>query len=115
MNRLTITMILLLSAIGCSQKETPQQLREQTAQATAEAKSDAKAVAQGLRDGWSRDKPLNLNTATKDQLLALPDMTREEADRVIADRPYNEPNDLVKRRVLPREEYDKISDRIVAR
>jgi DNA uptake protein ComE-like DNA-binding protein len=113
---LGLAPILLLSAfVACTQKESPQQLREQTAQATAEAKSDAKAVAEGLREGWSRDKPLNLNTATKDQLLALPDMSRDEADRVIAGRPYNDPNDLVRRRIISKDEYDKISDRVVAR
>ena len=31
-------------------------------------KSDAKAVASGVREGWSRDKPLDVNNANKAQL-----------------------------------------------
>jgi len=90
-------------------------LKEKTAQATAEMKQNAKAVAEGVREGWSRDKPLNINTATKDQLMGLPGITDTQAERIIAARPYAEPNDLVKRRVLPQAEYDRISERIVAK
>ncbi|MFZ0478205.1 MAG: helix-hairpin-helix domain-containing protein [Terriglobales bacterium] len=106
---------MLAAIVSCTQKETPQQLRQQTAHATAEAKSDAQAIAQGIREGWSRDKPLDVNTATKDDLLSLPGMTDAEADRVIAHRPYNDRDELVTRKIVPRSEYDKISDRITIR
>ncbi|MGA9529270.1 MAG: helix-hairpin-helix domain-containing protein [Terriglobales bacterium] len=108
-------LALMLAIVSCTQKETPQQLQQQTAHATAEAKSDAKAIAEGIREGWSRDKPLDLNTATREQLVSLPGMTNAEADRVIANRPYNDPDELVTRKVVSRSEYDKISDRITAR
>jgi competence protein ComEA len=78
-------------------------------------KRDAKAVAAGIREGWSRDKPLDLNAATKEQLMSLPGVTTAEADRVIAGRPYNEPEELVSRRIMPKTEYDKIADRITAK
>ena len=78
-------------------------------------KRDAKAVAEGIREGWSRDKPLDLNLATKDQLETLLGMTAAEADRVIAGRPYNEPGELVTRRILSKTEYGKIADRVTAR
>jgi len=112
----SIPAIVLLGALAaCNQKQNPDELREQTAKATAEIKSDAKAVAQGVREGWNRNKPLDLNTATKDQLLSLPDMTEAQADRVIAGRPYNDPSDLVKRHILPKAEYDKIADQVTAK
>jgi competence protein ComEA len=100
---------------GCTQPQNSQELKEKTAQATAEVKRDAKAVAAGIREGWSRDKPLDLNTATKEQLLSLPGISAAEGDRVIAGRPYNEPNDLVKRHILPKAEYDKIADQLTAK
>src|ERR1700716_349881 len=77
------TMLLLAALAGCTQPpQNSQELKEKTAQATAEVKRDAKAVAEGIREGWSRDKPLDLNTATKAQLESLPGMTEAEADRV---------------------------------
>jgi competence protein ComEA len=109
------TILLLAALAGCSQPQNSQDLREKTAQATAEVKRDAKAVAAGIREGWSRDKPLDLNTATKEQFLSLPGITAAEADRVIAGRPYNEPGELVTRRIMPKAEYDKIADLVTAK
>lgn len=113
--RYVSTILLLAVLAGCTQQHDSQNLKEQTAQATAELKSDAKAVASGIREGWSRDKPLDLNTATKEQLTSLPGVTATEADRVIAGRPYNEPGDLVTRRIMPKSEYDEIADRLTAK
>jgi DNA uptake protein ComE-like DNA-binding protein len=116
---LPATLLFLLALLGCQQKESPQELREKTAQATSEAKRDAQAVAQGVREGWNRDqaadRTVNLNTATKAQLLSLPGLTEAEADRVIAGRPYNDPDDVVNRRILSRAEYDKIAGRVTAK
>lgn len=112
-----VPALLLLAALaGCTQQQqSPQAIREKTAQATAEAKSDAKAVAEGLREGWDRNKSLDLNTASREQLRSLPGITDAEADRVIAGRPYDEPSDLVRRHILPKDEYDKIADQVTAK
>jgi DNA uptake protein ComE-like DNA-binding protein len=113
---LVFALFLLAASVACTQPpQNSEQLKEKTAAATAQMKADAQAVASGIREGWSRDKPLDLNSATRDQLLSLPGMTDPEADRVIAARPYNQPDDLVKRRILPKAEYDQITDRITAK
>jgi competence protein ComEA len=108
-------LLLLAMLVGCTQQQGSQDLKEQTAQATADVKRDAKAVAAGISEGWSRDKQLDLNTATKDQLLNLPGVTAAEADRVIAGRPYSETRDVVTRHIMAKIEYDKIADRITAK
>jgi competence protein ComEA len=107
--------LLVITLMGCNSQESPQELKEKTARETATMKRDARAVAEGIREGWSRDKPLNLNTASKDDLMALPGMTSAEADRVIDGRPYSAPDELVSRHILSKEQYDKISDRVVAK
>ena len=104
------TILLLASLVSCIQPDNPQDLKEKTAKATEDAKRDAKAVAEGIREGWSRDKPLNLNTATKDDLLRLPGVSSAEADRIIAERPYHDREELVSRHILPKSEYDRIAD-----
>lgn len=109
------TILLLAALAGCSQPQNTQELKEKTAQATAEIKHDGEAVAAGIREGWSRDKPLDLNTATKEQLLSRPGVTGSEANRVIAGRPYAAPADVVSRRIMPKTEYDKIADRVTAK
>ena len=107
--------VLLCGLAACTQNQNPEELKEKTARATAELKVDAKAVAAGVREGWSRDKPLDVNTATREQLISLPGVTGAEADREIAGRPYNDPSELVTRRILPQSKYDKIADRLVAK
>ena len=62
----------------------------------------------------STGAPLDLNTATPQQLKSLPGFGDAYVHRVIAGRPYSAKNQLVTRGVLPQSAYDKISSSIVA-
>ena len=109
-------VVLLLLAVGCtSQNPSPDEVREKTAQATSDINRDAQALAQGVREGWNRDNPLDMNRASKDQLLSLPGMSSEAADRVIAGRPYSNAHELVSRRAISEQEYAKIRDQVTAK
>ena len=110
-----LAVALLCGLAACNPNQNPQELKEKTAQATAELKVNAQAVAAGVREGWSRDKPLSLNTATREQLISLPGVTGAEADGIISGRPYDDPGQLVTRRILPKSKYDKIADRLTAK
>src|ERR1700674_201857 len=70
--------------------------------------------AEESKERWNRDKRLDLNTATKEQLMVLPGMTAPEASKVIAGRPYENAGELVMRGILPKNEYDKIAERVTA-
>ncbi len=108
--------LCLTLMVGCTSKqENPDELREKTAQATATLKTDTKAFAEGVREGLNRDKPIDLNQATKGQLLTLPGITSIRADRVIAKRPYEKSEELVSKHVLSEAEYDRIKDRVTAK
>jgi DNA uptake protein ComE-like DNA-binding protein len=114
--QLAVAVASLLVVAGCtSQKPSPDELREKTAQATSDIKQDAQALAQGVREGWNRDQPLDVNKASKEQLLSLPGISSEGADRIIAARPYSSTNELVSRRVISQTEYDKIKDQVTAK
>jgi DNA uptake protein ComE-like DNA-binding protein len=72
-------------------------------------------MAEGVKEGMARDKKtVNINRASREDLLTLPGITEHEADRIIAERPYDNTDDLVRRHLVPREEFDKLSDRIIA-
>ena len=110
---LVVLMPLLLA--GCNtQNSSPDEVRERTAQATSEIKKDAKAVADGVKEGWSRNQPLDINKASKDQLQSLPGMSAEGAERIIDGRPYSSATELVRRKIVSQQEYDKIKDQVTA-
>jgi DNA uptake protein ComE-like DNA-binding protein len=110
--------LILLLAAGCTsdQRNNPDEIRQETAKATREVARDAKAVAQGVGDGLKSKvgTSININTATADQLATLPGINDARARRIIANRPYDHADDLVKKHVVPQEEYDRISGQIVA-
>jgi len=107
--------LFLAGCLSCSVKQNPDQLKDKTAETTGALKRDAQAIAAGVREGWSRDKPLNLNNGTKAQLESLPGIDAARADRIIAKRPYSKPEELMNRRVLSRHEYDRISELVTAK
>jgi DNA uptake protein ComE-like DNA-binding protein len=107
-----VASILLGIALACT-NQSPDQIRQKTAEETAAIKRDTKAVAQGVKDGLSNKKSVDLNKASKDDLASLPGISSRQADRIIAERPYANTHQLVSRHVLSEEEYAQVQDRVV--
>jgi DNA uptake protein ComE-like DNA-binding protein len=109
---LAAACLMLAACVACSSNQSPDQLRQQTAEATETLKRDTKAVAEGVREGLSSKKTVDLNKASKDDLLSLPGITAPRADRIMAERPYASTHQLVSRRVLSEQQYSQLQDRV---
>src|SRR4051794_9687369 len=97
--------LFVASLVGCNVPNPSQeQVRDKTADATAAIKRDSKAMAQGIKEGWTRDKNLDVNSATAEQLQTLPGIDAPKAKLIIQHRPYPTTRALVTKKVLSKAE-----------
>lgn len=57
---------------------------------------------------------LDINTATKEQLEALPGIGPKYSQKIIDGRPYRAKSDLVSKNIIPRSVYEKIKGDLIA-
>ena len=128
--------LALFWMVSCSRHESDQRLQEQAQQATVKAKIEARkaaadarvaaqqaaqetrAIAAGVRDGLHQptgaQHPVNVNSASREELETLPGVGSTLARRIQQNRPYARARDLVRKGVVTQNEYDRIAADVTA-
>ena|ERR1700724_605526 len=128
-----VIAICLCGLAACNNQDT-NQTREDAAKAASELKKASKeagkeirkgaeearkqgtAIAEGVREGWNSDqKAIEINSASRSQLMTLPGIDAKSANRIIAGRPYRDKEDLESRGIVSADEYQKIQDHVTVR
>jgi competence protein ComEA len=94
-----LTRVLLVLAAGLCFGQPAQKASAPTTTASAAAQAN----------------PVDVNSASEEQLDAIPGIGKAYAAKIIAGRPYKTKTDLVNKKVIPAAVYAKIKNQIIAK
>ena len=108
MNRKQVWNMFLLAALLLA-IAGPATAQTKKAPAQKSTKSAAPATSEKKTD------QIDLNSASKEQLMTLTGIGDALASKIIAGRPYRAKNELIQKKIIPQSTYDKISSQIIAK
>jgi DNA uptake protein ComE-like DNA-binding protein len=108
-----ILPVLLLTALSYAQ-QGQQATPPPTDQSSYPSETHKMTAAEKSDTPSANGQPVDLNSASKKDLAALPGVGPDHAQSIIDARPFGSKEDLLKKKVISQATYDKIQNRITA-
>jgi competence protein ComEA len=102
--KLAVTLLALLVSISLA-----------AGSALAQGKDTAKKGTAPAASPKQKAELVDINSASKQELMTLPGIGDAYSQKIIDNRPYRGKNDLVRKNIIPQATYDKISGQIIAK
>ena len=116
MIRLRIASLLLAAGLAGAPAfaQTPQTGSAPAARTTTPAPA-AKPAPAPTAAATPKAPLLDINSASKEELDALPGIGAVRSEAIIKGRPYKGKDDLLRKKILPSNVYEGVKDRIIAK
>ena len=111
--RTAVLPVLLLTAVSYARQDQ-QAAPPPTDQSSYPSTTHKMTPAEKKDTPSANGQAVDLNSASKKDLAALPGVGPDYAQTIIDARPFASKEDLLKKKVIPQATYDKIQNRVTA-
>jgi competence protein ComEA len=117
---LFMTMLLTLALMVSGSAQAAKSSKSKKSDAATSTKTESKGAATSAENKAGANKggesgKIDLNSATKDQLVALPGIGDAYAQKIMDGRPYANKRQLVSKGIVPEGSYKKFEAQVIAK